>query len=131
MGNNKATKRPAARRVAAFLAMLGALVMSSGVALMVTATPANAAKNPVGVCHATGSDSNPYVFIVVDDDSIWSTKKHEWRGHGVHRDSPNKQWKSHGFFEGVEHNAGDPKPDFISSFTDDDGVFHPMDGTIT
>jgi hypothetical protein len=131
MGIKMKNKRTSARRAATFLAAIGVLVLSSGVALMVTATSASAAKNPVNVCHATGSDSNPYVFIVVDDDSIWSTKKHEWRGHGTHRADPNKTWKSAGTFEGVHHDAGAPKPDFIGSFTDDDGVFHAMDGNIT
>ena len=42
MGNNNARGRLSARRAATFLAALGALVMSSGVALMVTATPAHA-----------------------------------------------------------------------------------------
>jgi hypothetical protein len=42
MGNKVKTKRTSARRAATFLAALGVLVMSSGVALMVTATPANA-----------------------------------------------------------------------------------------
>jgi hypothetical protein len=38
----------------------------------------------VGVCHATGSDTNPYVFIVVDRNST------AHRGHLMHRDDPNK-----------------------------------------
>jgi hypothetical protein len=50
MGNNKASKRMTARRAATFLAAVGALVMSSGLALMVTATPANAEAGP-SVCH--------------------------------------------------------------------------------
>jgi hypothetical protein len=110
------------------LGVLGALVMSSGVALMVAATPANAAQSqhvPVGICHATSSDTNPYVFITVDDDSA------KFKGHLMHRNSPNKQWKSAGTFEGVDHAAGDPKPDFISDFTDTNGVFHKYDGNIT
>jgi hypothetical protein len=51
MGNKKASKRMSARRAATFLAALGVLVMSSGVALMLSATPANAAPDPkVVVC---------------------------------------------------------------------------------
>lgn len=42
MGNKKAQGRLSVRRAATFLAALGVLVMSSGAALMVTATPANA-----------------------------------------------------------------------------------------
>lgn len=45
MGNKQAQRRTSARRAATFLAALGALVMSSGVALMVAATPAHAAVN--------------------------------------------------------------------------------------
>jgi hypothetical protein len=43
MGNTKLNKRISARRAATFLAVIGALVMSSGVALMASATSANAA----------------------------------------------------------------------------------------
>ncbi len=124
MGNKTATKRPALRRLATFTAALGMLVMSSGVALMVTATPANAA-NKVGICHATSSDTNPYVFITVDGDSA------KLKGHLAHREDPNKTWKSDGTFNGVPHEAGDPKRDLIGSFTDDQGVFHEYDGDIT
>ncbi len=44
MGNTLKKKRTSARRAATFLAALGVLVMSSGVALMVATAPANAAK---------------------------------------------------------------------------------------
>jgi len=78
---------------------------------------------PVNVCHATSSDSNPFVFITVDDDSV------KLRGHLMHRNDPNKTWKSDGLYNGVEHSAGDPKPDRIESYTGTDGVFHELDGT--
>jgi hypothetical protein len=110
MGNNKASKRVTARRAATFLAAIGALVMSSGVALMVAATPANAideGATKVGVCHATSSDTNPYVWIVVDDDST------QLEAHLAHRNSPNKKWKSAGTWNGIDHVKGDPKPDYI------------------
>lgn len=45
MGNKRASKRMTARRAATFLATLGALVMSSGIALVATATSANAVHN--------------------------------------------------------------------------------------
>jgi len=49
-------KRNSARRAATFLAALGALVMSSGVALMVTATSANADPDPkIVVCKYVGT----------------------------------------------------------------------------
>jgi hypothetical protein len=129
MGNKTASKRTTARRAATFLAAAGALVMSSGVALMVAATPAHAAKEqhvPVGVCHATSSDTNPYVFIVVDDDST------KLKGHLMHRDHPNKHWKNDGTYElGGDHSAGDLKRDYIASYVDSDGVQHALDGNIT
>ncbi len=37
---------------------------------------------PVNVCHATNSDTNPYVFITVDDDSV------KFQGHLAHRNTP-------------------------------------------
>jgi hypothetical protein len=116
------------RRIATLAAALGALTMSSGVALMVTASPANAA-NKVGICHATSSDSNPYVFISVDDDSA------KLKGHLQHLTDPNKHWKSDGSFTfhnvAIPHVDGGAKRDFIGSFTDDQGVFHLYDGEIT
>lgn len=124
MGIKTAKRKSALRRLATFTAALGMLTMSSGVALMVTAGPANAA-NKVGICHATSSDSKPYRFISVDDDSA------KFRGHLMHREEPNKTWKSDGTFNGVAHQAGDPKPDLIGSYTDSDGRFHELDGVIT
>jgi hypothetical protein len=80
---------------------------------------------PVNVCHATSSDTNPFVFITVDDDSA------KFKGHLMHRTDPNKTWKSDGTFNGVAHSAGDPKADLIGDFTDTAGVFHKYDGVIT
>lgn len=117
-------KRVTARRTATVLAAIGMLVMSSGVALMLGASPSSAATK-VNVCHATSSDTNPYVFISVDDDST------QFEAHMAHRNTPNKKWKSAGIFLGVEHVKGDPKPDLIGSYTDENDVFHELDGDIT
>jgi hypothetical protein len=66
MGNNKASRKPSARRAAAFLAALGVLVMSSGAALMVAATPANAAPSPkVVVCKYVGTPGGTLDHIVI------------------------------------------------------------------
>jgi hypothetical protein len=77
MGNNKAIKRPTTRRAASFLAVLGMLVLSSGIALMVTATPANAAKvHKSYVCKYVGTPGPDEVLqtgqnpIYVDNHSI-------------------------------------------------------------
>src|SRR4051794_10711439 len=108
-------KRTSARRAATFLAALGALVMSSGVALMVAATPADAAPghDPVGICHATSSDNNPYVYITVDSDSK------RYQAHLAHRNTPNKTWNKDTTWGGVLHNAGSAKPDLIQGLDGD------------
>ena len=127
MGNKQANKSTA-RRAATFLAVLGALVMSSGVALVVASTPANAAQEehiPVNVCHATSSDTNPYVFITVDNDAT------KLKGHLMHREDPNKKWKSAGTWNGIDHVKGDSKRDYIADYTDEGGDFHELDGNLT
>ena len=70
MGNNLKTKRTSARRAATFLAALGVLVRSSGVALMVTATPANAAQK-VTFCHSTGSESDPWIELTTSVNAFY------------------------------------------------------------
>ena len=118
------TKRSSGRRAAALVAALGALVMSSGVALLVTAPAANADKTPVNICHATSSDSNPYTFLTVDNDSSKLT------AHLEHRNDPNKRWKSDGTFNGVPHTKGQPKPDIIGNYTDPQGNPVILDGVV-
>lgn len=95
-----------------FIALLLGLM-----AMLLGATPALAGDKgngkdehvPVGICHATSSATNPYVFIVVDDDSA------KFKGHLMHRNDPNKK----------------NGRDYISDFTDTAGVFHKYDGVIT
>lgn len=70
MGNKRASKRMTARRAATFLATLGALVMSSGIALMVVATPADAAEK-VTFCHSTGSEQNPWVELTTSVNAFY------------------------------------------------------------
>lgn len=106
------------------LAGIGMLVMSSGLVLIVGASPAHA-KTPVTICHATSSDTNPYVLIVVDDDSA------AFQGHLAHRNDPNKKWKSAGEWNGDPHVKGDPKPDLIADYTDENDVLHTYDGTFS
>jgi len=83
MGNNNARGRFSARRAATFLAALGALVMSSGVAVMVTATPANATDTnqasawetlPGEQCVKTdsGAESGGYTVPAEPDGRNWS-----------------------------------------------------------
>ena len=79
---------------------------------------------PVNVCHATSSDTNPYVFLTVDDDSV------KLQGHLMHRSNPNKQWKSDLVWRGQTVHDGDAKRDLIGDYTDKDGVLHTYDGVI-
>jgi uncharacterized repeat protein (TIGR01451 family) len=106
--------------VALCLVLLGGLGAVSASA----STSNGGGHTPVNVCHATSSDTNPYVFITVDDDSV------KLQGHLMHRDDPNKQWKSDGTWRGEAVHAGDAKPDLIGDYTDKDGVLHPYDGVI-
>ena len=64
---------------------------------------------PVSICHRTASDTNPYVFITVDDDSLSP-------GHLDNADPGHKPkfWKSDGTWRGVDHVAGDPKDDYLA-----------------
>jgi hypothetical protein len=100
------------------------------------AQPANAAKAPhakaavqsaakghgqekVVICHATNSDTNPYVVIEV---SVASVK---FEGHLAHRNSPNKVWKHATTWNDTTYEAGSAKPDLIS-----DTSTHTYDGSI-
>ena len=83
--------------------MSGGMVMLAAPAA--SATPGDPHK--VWICHATSSDSNPYVAIHVDV----ASKKYE--GHLQHRNTPNKSWKSDGTWNNVDHSAGSAKPDYI------------------
>lgn len=73
MGNKKANK--GIRRAASFLAVLGVLVMSSGVALMATATSANAAPSPkVVVCKYVGTPGgNLHHIVIVSENTLQNT----------------------------------------------------------
>ena len=106
--------------VALCLVMVGGLTAVSASAT----TGQGQGHTPVNVCHATSSDSNPYVFLTVDDDSV------KLRGHLMHRDDPNKHWKTDGTWRGVAVHAGDTKADLIGDYTDSKGNEHHYDGVI-
>ena len=113
--------------MAACAGVLGLFLLSSGVSLVVQSSAQGSPGGhiPVLVCHATGSDSNPYVAIFPDADST------KLQGHQAHRDHPNKTWKSAGWWNGTYYSAGSPKRDYIHSYTDANSVFHQEDGNIT
>lgn len=60
------------------------------------------------LCHRTASDSNPYVFIEVDNHALQAHLTND-KGHFP------TVWKSAGVWRGVEHAAGDAKDDYLAS----------------
>lgn len=97
-------------RTARAVATFGAMAVAAALGLVGAAGTANATggdPHQVWICHATSSDTNPYVAIFVDV----ASKKYE--AHLEHKNNPNKSWKSDGTFQGAAHVAGDPKPDMI------------------
>ncbi|MGZ4426637.1 MAG: hypothetical protein ACXVEV_01540 [Nocardioidaceae bacterium] len=113
-------------QAAALVAATGALVAASGlVVLSASAATAGGKQHvPVNVCQATGSDSNPYVFLTVDDDAALN-------GHLDHRDHPDQTWQGSGWWNGSWHVAGDGKRDYVATYVDTAGVTHDLDGVVT
>jgi hypothetical protein len=92
---------------------IGAAVSVTGLVLTVTAGVALASggdheDHKTGLCHRTASDSNPYVFIEVDDNAL-PAHLNDLPGH------PPKAWKSAGTWRGVAHAAGDLKHDYLAT----------------
>lgn len=128
MRSGRGNGRTITRSIATVMAATGALLVSSGIALGAVHTTAPAAHEqhqPVSVCHATSSDTNPYVYQVVDNDSV------KLKGHLQHKTDPNKAWKSATTWNGTAYPAGASKRDFIGSYTDESGTFHQEDGVVT
>jgi hypothetical protein len=75
------------------------------------------AHHKVYICHATNSDTNPYVVVWVSVASV------QFRGHLMHVNEPNKTWKHAGSWNDVPHSANDAKPDIILWYTESKG--HP------
>lgn len=87
------------------------LIVVAGLALatmLPTAAFATPDHTKVGICHRTASDSNPYVYIEVDEAAVPAHLGNTHPGHDA------KVWKSDGTFRGVEHSKGDPKDDYIA-----------------
>lgn len=98
------TNRTSARRVIAGLLALAILAISASV---VTATKPDP-EHKVALCHRTASDTNPYVYIEVDEASL-DAHLNNLPGH------PAKEWKTDGTFRGVAHVAGDLKSDYLAT----------------
>jgi hypothetical protein len=97
------------------LAATAALTLALG-GVLALAVPANATppgnETKTGLCHRTASDTNPYVFIEVDDESLQAHLS-DGKGHFP------KQWKTDGVFRSVSHVAGDLKYDYEAEVASD------------
>lgn len=99
------------RRAAALLVAVGiAVLMGGGMSWATQPDP----EHKVGLCHRTASDTNPYVYVEVDEVSLSP-------GHLDNADPGHKPttWKSAGTWRGDEHAAGDPKDDYLATSADD------------
>jgi len=106
-------RKTIAAMVALLLAMLGLSVLASSAQ---ATPPGNETKT--GLCHRTASDTNPYVFIEVDDESLQSHLT-DSKGHFP------KEWKTDGTFRGTPHVAGDLKYDYVAEVASDCEDFTP------
>lgn len=90
------------------VALAAAATLAVPVAATATPDPEDDG-HKVTICHRTASDSNPYVFIEVDEASLSP-------GHLDNADPGHKPtfWKSDGVFRGVPHSEGDPKDDYLA-----------------
>jgi hypothetical protein len=90
--------------------MLAALVVLVGAAF---AVPAFAGNDKVGICHRTGSESNPYVYLSVPADKA---NGHITGDAPQHKgDGGTKYWEAAGEWDGRVHAAGDPRLDYYAS----------------
>lgn len=121
---NKTVNRRGSRRVAAVLAALGALVMSSGVALMATAGPSNAAEC-VPTAAYTETINHPAVTHVVHHDAVPAVDSQWWnfapnREQGPLASEPAFPTDPRGTWEGP-HADGGPGQDQVGTFQSGDG----------
>lgn len=93
----------------AFFAMMFALMGAPSTAV----AAGEGKKEKVGVCHRTGSETNPYVYIEVPADKANGHITGESKQH-----NHNVVWKSDGVWNGEAHAAGDEKLDYLASEQD-------------
>lgn len=111
------------KKFGAILALtLTSLWFSTGLAAATQPDP----EHKVTICHRTASDTNPYVFIEVDEASL-DAHLNNLPGH------PAKPWKTDGTFRGVAHVAGDLKYDYLAETEADcyDGETPPPNEEVT
>jgi hypothetical protein len=98
---------------------IGAIIAVGALGAVLVGPAAVSATQPdpehkVGICHRTDSDSNPYVYIEVDDAAAETGDK--LSDHLGNNDTGHKptHWKSDGTFRGVAHSDGDAKDDYLA-----------------
>lgn len=137
MGNKQAQGRISARRAATFLAALGALVMSSGVALMVMATPANAADPACTPAAAyTETINHPAETHVVHHDAVAAVPE-KWynfapNDRGPFTGTPDWPTDERGVWQALPGHANGGPGDLFGTFQQGEGNgswFHREPGT--
>jgi hypothetical protein len=122
MGNNLKTKRSTARRTATFLAALAVLVMSSGIALMTTATSANAADcvpaSTETVHHAAATHVVHHEAVPAVDSMWWNWSPN--KDQGPFDGPPAFPTDARGTWEGP-HTVGGPSQDLTGTFQQGEG----------
>ena len=110
------------KKTVASLAIISTL-MFTGTAL--ATKPDEDGEHKVGICHRTASDTNPYVYIEVDDEAAEDGEN--LSDHLGNNDKGHKPtfWKSDGVFRGVTHEKGDAKDDYLATSKSDCDDFSP------
>lgn len=91
---------------------LGLIIIATSLVFTGNVIAKNNSEHKTSICHRTASDTNPYVFIEVDNNSL-GAHFNNLPGH------PAKYWKSDGVWRGVSHNKGDAKNDYLASNASD------------
>jgi hypothetical protein len=93
---------------------MGVTTALAGLVVVGGATTAQGAEKSVNICHRTTSDTHPYNYQVVAANST------QLQGHLEHRKEngggEDKYWGSDGVWNGMSHNAGEFKPDYIEGY---------------
>ena len=97
-----------------------ALILAPATAL---ATGGGHESHKTSICHRTASDTNPYVFITVDNSALPAHLSNLSPKNGPKH--PARIWKSSGTFRGVAHVYGTPKNDYIATSKADCEDFPP------
>ncbi|MGH3369912.1 MAG: hypothetical protein ACRDPR_07905 [Nocardioidaceae bacterium] len=98
-------------RATAVVAATGAVALVAGFIVLGTVETAQGATRNINICHRTDNDKHPYTYQRVSPNST------QLEGHLDHRTlnggGEDKFWDNDGVWNGIPHEAGDFKPDYI------------------